>query len=588
MAAHPAPAGHKPVRLAYRVRRHARRAGRRRPLRPLAPTWPLPTPDFIAMTATANPTPLRFGIRLRLLAASLVSLIGFIVLTGFAMQSLRQQMIEDRVTKIRHLTEVARGILQWQYERFARGEIDEAGAKRTALDELRTLHYGGNEYFFVDDFNCVSILLPNFPQWEGRNFTDEVDSNGQHFVRTQRDTALAGGGTVYYRFPKEDSAKSVDKASYVLPFAPWQWFVGTGIYLDDVDLEIRAILLRLLAGFVVVVAITGLLVALIARSITRPLDRLTGVIQRLTARDYAVPIGDGERSDEIGDIARALEIFKQTGREFEALQSELREKEAAAAAERAAWLAQQREDAIRLEQTSRLITVGELATSLAHELNQPLATITNYCRGCVTLLEEGTADRQTLLGPMRKATEQAIRAAGIVARIRTYLRRSEPTLDPQDLREIIGETAQLAELDAQRRGIAIDIAAAGLPRVLADRIMIQQVVLNLIRNGIDAMLDAGKRGRGRRLSIRALRAGAFVETQVIDEGPGIADENREKIFAPFFTTKADGMGMGLNICRTIVEFHGGRLWVDANPAGGAIFHFTLPCENAGGAPREAT
>jgi len=102
------------------------------------------------------------------------------------------------------------------------------------------------------------------------------------------------------------------------------------------------------------------------------------------------------------------------------------------------------------------------------------------------------------------------------------------------------------------------------------------------------MLDAGERGRGRRLSIRALRAGAFVETQVIDEGPGIGEENREKIFAPFFTTKADGMGMGLNICRTIVEFHGGRLWVDANPAGGAIFHFTLPCENAGGPLREAT
>jgi len=516
---------------------------------------------------------------MRLLLVGLVSLAGFVGLTALAMHSVRQQMIQDRVTKLRHLTEVGRGILQWQYQRFQRGEYPEAEAKRRALEQLRALRYGGSEYFFVDDFNCVSILLPNIPEWEGRDFTNEVDSNGNPFVRTQRDVALRGGGTVYYRFPKEDSRTSVDKAAYILPFTPWRWLIGTGMYLDDVDSEIRGILLYMLAGSCILVAVAGALVAFLSRGLTRPLEQLTRVIRRLTDRDYTVPIEGKDRSDEIGDIARALEVFKQTGREFEALQLELRRKELAAGEERAAWLEQQRESAVRLEQTSRLITVGEMATSLAHELNQPLAAITNYCRGCVTLLEEGAPAPQTLLEPMRKAAAQALRAAKIVGRIRTYLRRSEPVLEAQELGEIISETVELTELGARRQGIAVRVdAPASLAPVMADRIMIQQVVLNLIRNSTDAM-QAGP-GDGPELTIALVQAGDFVETRVIDRGPGIAPENREKIFQPFFTTKSDGMGMGLNICRSIIEFHRGRLWMSANPAGGTIFHFTLPCQAA--------
>lgn len=519
----------------------------------------------------------RRGIRWRLLLVGLVSLIGFIVLTSIAMRYVRQQMIEDRVTRIRHLTEVGQGVIQWQYLRFKAGEIDEAGAKKSALEELRSLRYGNKAYFFVDDFDCNSILLPNIPDWEGKNFAQRKDSNGQYFVQTQRDMALAGGGTVYYEFPKGDSQVNVEKASHVLPFFPWKWLIGTGIYLDDVDREIRDILLRFLADCATIGVIAALLITQISRGITRPLERLAGVIRRLTNRDFTVPIEGQERIDEIGDIARALEIFKLTGRQFESLQGELRQQEAAAAKDRAAWLELQRENAVRLEQSSRLITVGELATSLAHELNQPLATITNYCRGCVSMIEEGKVDRMALLEPMRKATEQAILASKIVSRIRSYLRRSEPSLDVQDLQSIIRETVDLVEPDAHKHGLSIHLdLGQGLAPILADKIMVQQVVLNLIRNGIAAMQDDG--ASGRQLSVTTLREGAYIETRVIDQGCGIAPEHVEKIFTPFFTTKSDGMGMGLNICRSIIEFHGGRLWADANPAGGAIFHFTLPFE----------
>ncbi len=545
------------------------------PIRPAQ----VPLPPLAAMSdftlLRAFPTiHSKLTIRTRILLVALLSVVGFIALTAISIHAVRQQMIEDRLTKIRNLTEVGRGILAWQYRRQQRGEIDEGTARQTALEQLRSLRYGRNEYFFVDDFNCVSVLLPILPQWEGRDFSNEVDGNGKFFVREQRDAALAGGGTVYYQFPKHDGRENVDKAAHILPFEPWQWLIGTGVYLDDVDQEIREILGRLMLGLCAVLVVSGFLVALISRSITRPLEKLTRIIHRLTERDYTVAITDKERSDEIGDIARALEIFKHTGREFEILQRELREKEAAAAAERAAWLEQQRENAIRLEQTSRLITVGEMATSLAHELNQPLATITNYCRGCVSLLEQEHADPQLLLEPMRKASEQALRASKIITRIRTYLKRSQPILDPVDLGEIIATTTGLALAEAQRHRVELRVEVPrDLPPIRADRIMLEQLMLNLARNGIDAMRETPG---PRQLRITSRRIADGVETEVADQGHGIALADHEHIFHPFFTTKQDGMGMGLNICRSIIEFHGGRLWVTDAPEGGAIFHFTLP------------
>jgi signal transduction histidine kinase len=520
-------------------------------------------------------TRLHGGIRTRLLLVGFVGLLALVILTGITMLSVRQQMIDDRVVKLKHLTEVGRAVLQAHYRRHQNGELDEASAKHLALAELRTLRYGDGEYFFVDDFDCNSVLLPNLPDWEGHNFADTQDSTGHYFVRTQRDTALAGGGTVFYKFPKTDGQTSIDKASYVLPFAPWSWFIATGMYLDEVDREIREILFKLLAQFAAVGLLAGIVVVQISRGITTPLAQLEKVVQRLTRRDYSVAIEGLERTDEIGDIARAMEIFKSTGHQYEALQAELRQQEAAAATERAAWLVQQRESAVRLEQSSRLITVGELATSLAHELNQPLATITNYCRGCVTLLEEGNTDPQTLLGPMRKATEQAVLAAKIISRIRSYLRPNRPKLDANDLSDIIAETVELIEFDVHRQKISIHLdIVPDLPRVQADRIMIQQVVLNLLRNAVAAMQSPGSHGNT--LIVQVVLDLAFIETRVIDCGPGIADDDWPRIFRPFFTTKSEGMGMGLNICRSIIEFHGGRLWGDNSPAGGAIFHFTLP------------
>ncbi|HMX13370.1 MAG TPA: ATP-binding protein, partial [Thauera aminoaromatica] len=228
----------------------------------------------------------------------------------------------------------------------------------------------------------------------------------------------------------------------------------------------------------------------------------------------------------------------------------------------------------------RLITMGEMASTLAHELNQPLAAIANYCAGSVTRLQSGKGRTEDVLAAMQKASFQAERAGKIIRRVREFVKKSEPQRCAVDLVEVLEDAIGFADIDAHRTRIRIHTELEpGLPLVYADRIMIEQVLLNLIRNGLDAMADALPEARVLTVRVRTVGADA-VEVAVIDRGHGISEEGRAQLFTPFYTTKAEGMGMGLNICRSIVEFHNGRLLVDANPEGGTIFTFTLPTESA--------
>lgn len=234
----------------------------------------------------------------------------------------------------------------------------------------------------------------------------------------------------------------------------------------------------------------------------------------------------------------------------------------------------------RLQRTARLITMGEMASTLAHELNQPLSAIANYCAGCVTRMQGDNWKQEDILGAMQKASFQAERAGKIIRRIREFVKKSEPRRSAVQIGEVLDDALGFADIDARRVGIRIVAAVdPDLPAVYADRIMIEQVVLNLVRNGLDAMADTLPEER--ELVVRARAFGPHaVEVAVIDRGHGIGEEDRQRLFTPFYTTKAEGMGMGLNICRSIIEFHDGRLVVDGNPEGGTIFSFTLPTEAA--------
>lgn len=226
--------------------------------------------------------------------------------------------------------------------------------------------------------------------------------------------------------------------------------------------------------------------------------------------------------------------------------------------------------------TSRLLTVGEMASTLAHEINQPLAAIANYNRGCVRRLQSGLWQIDEITATLEKASVQAERAGQVIQRVRAFLRNREPARSSHDVNEILNGVAKLIELQAEQAGVALTLSLhQDLGPVLIDRIMVEQVVLNLVKNGIDAMVDTHASQRALVMTT-APASDDRVEVAVSDHGHGIAEEVEMELFAPFFTTKRDGMGMGLNICRSIIELHEGRLWFTRNASRGSTFRFTLP------------
>ncbi|NUB12367.1 PAS domain S-box protein [Azospirillum brasilense] len=240
---------------------------------------------------------------------------------------------------------------------------------------------------------------------------------------------------------------------------------------------------------------------------------------------------------------------------------------------RAEELARQQQE--RLQQTARLITMGEMASTLAHELNQPLSAIASYCTGCLNRLQAGSIRPDELATALEKLSGQAKRAGQIIRRIHDFVRKSEPNVAPCRLARVLEDCVALMDSDARQQGVRLVLEMGrDLPAVMADRILLQQVVVNLMRNGIEAM--ATTRRDRRRLSVTVQEVDGTVLTRIQDRGCGISSENAEKLFSPFFTTKTEGMGMGLNICRSIIEHHQGRLWFEPAPEGGTVFLFSLP------------
>lgn len=230
----------------------------------------------------------------------------------------------------------------------------------------------------------------------------------------------------------------------------------------------------------------------------------------------------------------------------------------------------------KLQLTARLISVGEMASTLAHELNQPLAAIANYNMGCVRRLRSGEYTVQDLLDAMEKSNVQATRAGKIIQRVREMVRRRDPQRVECSINDIITDIAHMIEIEAEKNGFALNLRLApSLPRVIGDKGMLEQAILNLTRNAIEAMRDTPVAAR--KLTITCRRDDrSMIEIEVCDSGCGIPDELTENLFTPFFTTKPDGMGMGLTICRSIAEFHDGRLWANRNADAGSTFHFSLP------------
>ncbi|MBU0751135.1 MAG: PAS domain S-box protein [Gammaproteobacteria bacterium] len=230
----------------------------------------------------------------------------------------------------------------------------------------------------------------------------------------------------------------------------------------------------------------------------------------------------------------------------------------------------------RLQASARLVTMGEMASSLAHELNQPLTAIASYSAGCRNLIAAG-APVGDISEALEKCQQQAQRAGKIIRRIYEFVRRAEPKSEVCQIDALLSDLALLLEAGARSQKVQLVMRIdAALPTINVDQVLLGQALLNLMKNGIDAMRQTSEAQR--KLVVHAEADHGQLLIHIADSGSGISTDVAEQLFEPFFTTKKEGLGVGLNICRSVVEAHKGRLWHTANPGGGSVFHIALPLD----------
>ena len=236
----------------------------------------------------------------------------------------------------------------------------------------------------------------------------------------------------------------------------------------------------------------------------------------------------------------------------------------------------ERQRMLELAHVSRLSTMGEMATEIAHELNQPLTAIASYSDTCIRLMNSLNFQSADLHEALSEIAGQSERAGEMIRRLRSFARKETPEQLPLDINALVQGMVRLTNVEARWNHVEFVLNLGdSLPQVAADKVLIEQVIINLIRNAIDAMGD--HQCETRRLTIRSIvNKQDFLEVSIEDTGPGLSYDVLTKIFQPFYTTKSTGMGMGLSLSQSIIEAHGGKIWAANNEGNGAIFRFTLP------------
>jgi C4-dicarboxylate-specific signal transduction histidine kinase len=304
-------------------------------------------------------------------------------------------------------------------------------------------------------------------------------------------------------------------------------------------------------------------------------NRRAGTTPLMRARSAGFPSSPDSRSV----LARAARY------RIEVTRRKLAERELRATAERLSKL-EQRERTLRkqleeqqaeLAHVLRLSTMGEFASLLAHELSQPFAAVVNYVTGCVRQLRAQVIPKADVLEMMEEAAAEALRGGEIIRHLWDFVRKRKPERGLVDLNRLVRDVTHLIGVEADHYAIPIHLELTqDLPRVEADRVQVEQVVLNLIRNGLEAMREKERNKAALIVRTGTTGRGDVIEISVIDCGTGLPAELSDSVFTPFVTTKPDGLGMGLSISRSIAEAHGGRVWLTSEPHGGTTARLLLP------------
>jgi signal transduction histidine kinase len=294
-----------------------------------------------------------------------------------------------------------------------------------------------------------------------------------------------------------------------------------------------------------------LMATLLTRTVTVPITRMTKAMQALAKGDTSVKVPGVGRGDEIGAMAAAVQVFKDSIIERQKTQAEL-------------------------AHSNRVATMGQLTASISHEVSQPITAVVTNADAALNWLGAQPPNLDEVRQAIVQIAADGMRAGHVIGRIRDLIKKAPQRKDRFDLNEAVSEVIALSRSEAFAHGISLQMQLVlGLPAVEGDRTQLQQVVLNLILNAIEAMRGIDEGRRQLQISTETDAVGDLLVT-ARDTGPGVDPANAERIFEAFYTTKAGGLGMGLAICRSIVEAHGGRMWVTANQPRGSQFQFTIP------------
>ena len=291
---------------------------------------------------------------------------------------------------------------------------------------------------------------------------------------------------------------------------------------------------------------------LLTRSITLPVARMTKAMEALAKGDTNIEVPGAGRADEIGSMAAAVQVFRDSIIERQRAQAEL-------------------------ARVNRVATVGQLTASIAHEINQPITAAALNADAALNFLDANPPNVEKARQILTQIADDSRRAGTIVHRIRAMFKKTLPRKDRFDINEAILDVIALTQSEVLRHGVSLRTQLAEeLPPIAGERIQLQQVLMNLILNAVEAMTALDRGARELQISTSTHPAGSVLVV-IRDSGPGLDPTSVDRVFQPFYTTKSDGMGMGLAICRSIVEAHGGRLWATSNEPQGATFQFAIPC-----------
>jgi signal transduction histidine kinase len=486
-----------------------------------------------------------------LLSVSAAALLATLMLGAFF---LHHKMVDDREQQAQRLTQVAVSIVASWHARIASEGLSPQAAQEGARATLRAMRYGAENYYFIQRYDGLVVLNPNRPELEGRNRWDVLDQDGVARVRVQIEAAQRGGDFVRYRFPHNGSTEFVHKLSYIAGFEPWQWAIGTGVYVDDIETEFRRSLLKLagLAGLIFGAALV--FAYFINHNLSVSLGWLKDKMERLADGDLTVEIGEAERADEIGDMAKAMRVFKQNAQAAQLLQAE-REK--------------RRELEFAMNHADRVDSLGRLASGIAHDLNNALVPVLAMTKSVMLKQAKGSRDYANL----DLALMGAQRARELVQQILAFGRKQSIEYRDFDLAQVVNDGIRMLRAVLPST-IRLEAVVDPVPSIHGDPGQINQVLVNLVVNSSHAIGEEPG-------TIKVAVSGAGpdqVRLAVIDTGCGMDEQTAARLFEPFFTTKevGKGTGLGLSVVRGIIASHGGTIAVKSAPGHGTEMEIVLP------------